>query len=211
MIATRTRRLAAVATLLAVPALSSCGQFDPQTDQVYNPGVGVNERDGMVDVLHALVVTDGSGSGRVIAGLVNNDQSEADELTGVESADGSITVVAARRRTEVPAAGFLQLADAAYVSIEGEGVEAGGFVRLTFTFANAEAATLNVPVMPNTNEFEDVDLSGGSEAEYRRATPPPTPRASERDRRAVHPGPAPPRRERVERPEPLHRLGRRRS
>ena len=165
MIATRTRRLAAVATLLVVPALSSCGQFDPQTDQVYTPGVGVNARDGMVDVLHALVVTDGSGSGRVIAGLVNKDQSEADELTGVQSADGSATVELREGETEVPAAGFLQLADAAYVSIEGEGIEAGSFVRLTFSFANAEDATLNVPVMPNTDEFEDVDLSGGSEGD----------------------------------------------
>ena len=45
----------------------------------------------------------------------------------------------------------------------GEGVEAGSFVRLTFTFANAEAATLNVPVVPNTDEFEDVELSGSAE------------------------------------------------
>lgn len=165
VIATRTRRLAAVATLLAVPTLSSCGVINAQTDQVYTPGVGVNERDGMVDVLHALVVTDGSGSGRVIAGLVNNDQSEADELTGVESADGSVTVELREGDTEVPAAGFLQLADAAYVNVEGEGIEPGAFVRLTFTFANADAATLNVPVMPNTNEFEGVDVSGGDAAD----------------------------------------------
>lgn len=161
MNATKTRRLAAVAALLAVPALSSCGQFDPQTDQVYTPSVGVNARDGMVDVLHALVVTDGSGSGRVIAGLANNDQAEGDELTGVESADGSLTVELQDGETEIPAGGFLQLADAAYVGVEGEGIEAGSFVRLTFTFANAEAATVNVPVMPNTEEFEDVELSGG--------------------------------------------------
>lgn len=163
MIATRTRRLAAAATLLAVPALSSCGvNFGAQTDQVYTPGVGVNERDGMVDVLHALVVTDDSGSGRVIAGLANNDQSEADELTGVEVTEGDATAQLREGETEIPPAGFIQLADAAYVDIEGADVDPGNFIRLTFTFANAEPATLNVPVLPNTDEFANVDLSGGS-------------------------------------------------
>lgn len=160
--ATMTRRLAAAAVILAVPALSSCHtSFGAQTDQVYTPGVGVNARDGMVDVLHAVVVTDGSGN-RVIAGLANKDQSEADELTSVTNADPDqdLLVEIGEGDTEIPAAGFLQLADAAFVGILGEAVKPGAFVRLTFTFANAESQTLNVPVVTNTAEFAGIGLSG---------------------------------------------------
>jgi hypothetical protein len=58
------RRLATAALLLAVPALSSCSvSFGAQTDQVYNPSAGVDDRSGSVDVLNALVVSGAAGSG----------------------------------------------------------------------------------------------------------------------------------------------------
>ena len=46
----------------------------------YTPSVGVNDRDGDIDVLHALVVSGAEGSGTVVAALVNNQQ-EDDALT----------------------------------------------------------------------------------------------------------------------------------
>jgi len=58
----RSRGLVAVAVLLAVPALSSCGvNFSAQTDQVYTPAEGALNRDGDVDVLNALIVSDQAG------------------------------------------------------------------------------------------------------------------------------------------------------
>ena len=85
--ATLRRSIAAAAVALAVPALSSCGSnFNAPTDQVYTPGIGVNNRDGSVDVLHALIVSGEDGSGTIIAGLVNNDQRNDDALTEVAGA-----------------------------------------------------------------------------------------------------------------------------
>jgi len=62
------RSIASAAVLLTVPALSACGvSFGAQTDQVYNPSVGVDDRSGAVDVLNALVVSGANGSGTVVA------------------------------------------------------------------------------------------------------------------------------------------------
>lgn len=173
MNATHLRRIAAAAALLTVPALSSCGQLDPQTDAVYTPSVGVNNRDAMVDVLHALIVADGEGSGRLVAGLANNDLDEADELTGVrgEQVDQSTDFTLTGGETTVPAGGFLQLADSdsAAVLASGDRVTPGGFVRLTFSFANAGDVTVNVPVVANDGDYADVEIpsagSGSGESE----------------------------------------------
>jgi hypothetical protein len=163
--ATRTKVLTAAAALLALPALSSCGvNFDAQTDQVYTPSDGENSYDGTVDVLNALIVSDSPGSGRFIATLVNNDTSEADTLEGVQGAGDTAEVTFSLEggETEIPPGGSLQLAgdDAAVVAATGseELLVAGRFVRLTVTFANGEAAELNVPVMAPGETYQDVEL-----------------------------------------------------
>ena len=69
------RRLAALALVLLVPGLGAC-QY--QTDQVYQPGVGVNNRDGTVDVLGAVVVSSTDGKGTFVASLVNQDLEETE-------------------------------------------------------------------------------------------------------------------------------------
>ena len=65
------RRLA-IAALLLVPALASCG-FNAQTDQVYQAAVGINDRSGEVDILNALIVSGEDGSGTFAGTLVNKD------------------------------------------------------------------------------------------------------------------------------------------
>jgi hypothetical protein len=79
--ATKTRhrvRAAAVAMFLAVPALSSCAtNFDAQTDQYYNPTDGTSNREGSVDVLDALIISDQPGSGRLIAALATGEGSSS--------------------------------------------------------------------------------------------------------------------------------------
>lgn len=150
------RRLVPVAAalFLAVPALSACGvNFDAQTDQYYTPADGVSNRDGTVDVLNAMIVSDQAGSGRLIAGLSNGDMTEADTLTGVRGVeeDQDVTVQLVGGDTAIPADGVLQLADkdAAVVIVTGdpEKVKAGNFVRLEFMFQNGEGAQVNVPVL----------------------------------------------------------------
>jgi hypothetical protein len=163
--ATRTKVLAAAAALLAVPALSACGtNFDAQTDQVYTPADGENSYGGTVDVLNAMIVSDTPGSGRFIAGLVNNDSSEPDTLEGVEGVGDSaeVTFSIEGGDTEIPPGGGISLSDddAAMVAATGseEVLAAGKFVRVSVSFANGDSAELNVPVMAASETYDDVEL-----------------------------------------------------
>lgn len=147
------RNLAVAATLVAAPVMSSCGvNFDAQTDQVYNPAVGVNDRGGAVDVLNALVVSGSAGSGTVVATLVNNDQQNADTLRGVAGAgqDTSLNVQVGGP-TSIPAGGVLNLATQGAISVRGRQVLPGRFVEITFSFDRGKAVTVDIPVVSSSN------------------------------------------------------------
>ena len=147
------RSIAAAAVLLAAPALSSCGvSFGAQTDQVYNPSVGVDDRSGEVDVLNALIVSGTNGSGTVVATLVNNDQQTDDTLKSVSGAgkDAGMTVKPGGDTT-IPAGGLLNMATQSAVTIRGQRVVPGNFVTITFSFDRAQSATLEVPVVSHSN------------------------------------------------------------
>jgi hypothetical protein len=153
--------------------------FGAQTDQVYNPTDGVSARGGEVDVLNALIVSGSPGTGRLIAGLSNEDPSRSDAITGVRGVgdDQGVTFSLAGGSTRIPSGGLLQLADpsAANVTVSGDPskVMAGGFVRLTFSFKNAQEATLDVPVLDPDETYKDVQLpSGGNSSSS--GTPSPT-------------------------------------
>ena len=177
MTATQTKALAAAAALLAVPALSACGpNFDAQTDQVYTPADGENNRDGAVDVLNALIVSDAPGSGRLIGSLVNSNTSEPDTLEGVEGVGDSAEVTFAIEGgdTEIPAGGALQLADADSAMVAASGSDEllapGRFVRISINFANGETAELNVPVMAPGETYDEVELPSTSPSPSSTAT-----------------------------------------
>ena len=159
------RSIAAAVVVLAVPVLSSCGvSFGAQTDQVYNPSVGTDDRSGDVDVLNALIVSGTNGSGTVIATLVDNDQQNADTLKGVAGAgaDASATVKVSGDTT-IPAGGVLNLADDSGISITAKRVVPGNFVRITFSFDRAEAITVDVPVVNAANpDYSGVKVPSGS-------------------------------------------------
>ncbi|HSE72120.1 MAG TPA: hypothetical protein VLA97_15260 [Nocardioidaceae bacterium] len=152
------RSIVAAAVLVAVPVLSSCGSnFNAPTDQVYNPGVGVNERSSDVDVLHALVVSGAEGSGTVVAALVNQNVTEEDQLTGITATEGEQVDLSGP--IEIGPEKLVQLADEQQtVSIEGEGIRPGLFVELTFEFANAESVTVEVPVVARRGDFAEVPV-----------------------------------------------------
>ena len=143
------RRVAVAALVLAVPVVSSCGVgFNEQTDQVYNPAAGVDDRSGSVNVLNALVVSGTNRSGTVIATLVNQDQTHPDKLVGVAGAgrDSSLKVTPGGATT-IPADGVLNLATDGRVFVRGSRVVPGNLVNLTFTFQRGKAVTLNTPVV----------------------------------------------------------------
>jgi hypothetical protein len=158
------RRLALAALPLAVPVLTSCTvNFDAQTDQVYNPAVGVDDRSGEVDVLNALVVSGGSGSGTVVATLVNNDQARADRLRSVAGAGADTELkVTPGGPTDIANGGLLNLAEQGRIVVRGKSVEPGGVVTLTFSFERAEAITVDAPVVANTGSYADVRVPASS-------------------------------------------------
>ncbi len=144
------RSLAALAVVLVVPALGAC-QY--QTDQVYQPAVGVNNRSGIVDVLGAVVVSGADGSGIFAATLVNKGD-KAPTLTTVTGPQGlTIQVV---KQVKVEPEGLTNMADLGAVSVTGPDVVAGHFIRLTLTFDTGQSTKLNVPVVSKTGEFTQV-------------------------------------------------------
>ena len=125
--ARRRPRLAAVFLVILVPVLGACG-FNYQTDQVYQPSVGVNNREGTVDVLGAVVVSGTDGDGTFVASLVNKDQDKTQTLTAIKGADGiEVTLV---KPVEVPPGQLVNLAEMGAASVHGHAIQAGGFARL---------------------------------------------------------------------------------
>lgn len=153
--------LATAALALTAPALSSCG-FDYATDRVYTPAAGTNDRDGVVDVLGAVVVSTEPGSGTFVASLSNNSTEESATL---DSVSGEGVESAGFAPIEVPAGGLVNLADpAAEIEVTGE-FESGDFVDLTLSFDNGEEATLEVPVVPNAGDYAGLDGPAPAETE----------------------------------------------
>jgi len=144
------RRLAALAMVLMVPVLSAC-QY--QTDQVYQPSVGVNERDGTVDVLGAVVVSSSDGTGTFVASLVNNDLEKPDALINV-SGEGLEAQVTAP--VEIEPESLVNLADSGAVSVTGANISPGKFARLTLEFESGQQTEINAPVVPAESIYADV-------------------------------------------------------
>jgi hypothetical protein len=155
------RRLAAVAMVLLVPTLGACG-FGYQTDQVYQPGVGVNDRDGSVDVLGAVVVSSLNGEGTFVASLVNKDDDKDDALVSMTGTGLDVTLKAP---VKVPAGTLVNLADTGAVSVTGDTIQSGKFARLKLTFESGQTTELNAPVVPYAEEFGDVRLASPASTE----------------------------------------------
>lgn len=156
------RRIPALALLLALPfVLTACG-FNVQTDQVYQPGDGVVDRSGNVDILNAVIVSEEDGRGAFVATLVNNDLYNPSTLLSVTNLDSSeeTTVEAS---TEIEADGLVNLAEeySPPYFIESSAVKAGYFVKLRLNFEDGQQNTIRVQVMEKTKYYEDVSTIPG--------------------------------------------------
>lgn len=151
------QRRVAIAALLLAPALTACG-FSAQTDQVYQPAVGVNDRSGSVDVLNAMIVSGTDGSGTFAGTLVNKSTTDDDTLDSVTGPG----ITASRRTITIPAAGNARLAESGQVTLEGSDIKPGAFVELTFSFGSGQSTTMKVPVVAATGDYADVPQPSAS-------------------------------------------------
>ncbi len=152
------RRLAATFATTALLALSACG-FDAQTNQQYQAAVGANLH-GDVDVLNALLVANEDGSATISAGFVNNTDSEqalssvtATTLTGEELPVRGLRLLLPLPDDKLATLGYASDAGGFRVT---EGAEAGYYVKVTFSFTDSAAVTIEAPVVPRTAEYDKV-------------------------------------------------------
>ncbi len=146
--------------VLALPLLSSCG-FNKATDRVFTPGEGINNRDGVVDVLSAVVVSAQAGSGTFLASLSNNSSTDENSLEGLAGAgEWQDLTVDEVDPVDLTARGFANLAEEGGIHLSGN-FQPGDVVRLTLTFSSGDSVTMNVPVIFACDEYTGLDTSGG--------------------------------------------------
>jgi copper(I)-binding protein len=142
-------------------ALTGCGAgFDAQSQQLYQPAVGINHRVGDIYVINTLVVTDGKGNGTLVCALVNQ-QTRDDTLKSVSAADGQgsqLQVVVPSSGVRLPARQSVQLADSGAVRVNGASLQAGSIITLTLTFAQAAPVTIESPVVDDSPTYSQVPV-----------------------------------------------------
>lgn len=153
------RTTVALATAAMALGLSSCS-YDNPTDMVYNPGIGVNDQSSSVDVLNAVIVkgSDTSTGGVLVTTLVNNEEQSDDRLAGVEVGPEDQGVdTSFGSSVDIPGGELVDITDEG-IEVSGEGVADGAFITLTYSFANAESVTVQVPVVvQGEGYYEDVE------------------------------------------------------
>lgn len=160
------RRRLVVGSAAVALSVAGCGSnFDAQSQQVYQPAVGISDRDGDVYAINTLIVTDGGGNGTVVSALINQTDAE-DTLRSVTAADDRGADLQAQPLPDgglpLPPGQSLQLGNEGLARISSDDLEAGRFVALTFTFANAEPVEIDVPVVNDGPDYVDVPVGGGN-------------------------------------------------
>ncbi len=161
----RSRRRPAALTagvlLLAAP-LSACG-FGYSTDSIYLSSAGVDYRQGPLDVLSAVVVSENSGSGTFIASFSNNDGGASERVLGLTPGTAPIVPTLTGFTPFTVAAGaFVNLADpdpVTTVTVTGDFI-AGQYVSITVDLEGTDDIEMSVPVVAATNQYEGLDVSG---------------------------------------------------
>lgn len=149
---TRSHRLPliAVGALLAAPLLGGCG-FNYATDRVNTISAGINDREGTVDVLGAVLIAGQDDVGLFVATLVNNDLAEPTELSGLEPTE-QVAPSAEDEPLEIAAGGRTSLFETGGVAVGGD-FQAGDFVDVTLAFTNGQVTTVNIPVVTPCHQY----------------------------------------------------------
>jgi hypothetical protein len=172
------RVVAAASLVLLVPTLGACG-FNFQTDKVYQPSVGVNDRSGTVDVLGAVIVSGVDGQGTLVASLSNKSQTKSATLTSVSAADTSAGITARiAKPVEVGPGLLVNLADQGAISLTGAGITPGPFINLVLQFDSGQEVDVDVPVVPQSGYYADITPAGASPSTSPTASPGASPSAS---------------------------------
>jgi hypothetical protein len=157
----RTAAGAAGLLLLAAP-LSACG-FGYSTDSIYVASAGVDYRQGPLDVLSAVVVSEKSGSGTFLASFSNNSQTSIQRVLAMTpgTVEPAVTLTGFEPFT-VGRGALVNLAGAepvVSVTVTGDFI-AGDYVSITLDLERAEDIEMSVPVVAATNQYEGLDVSG---------------------------------------------------
>jgi hypothetical protein len=157
-----------LAATCAAAAISGCSDTgsDAQTNAVYDAGVGSNARGDGVDVLNALIVDNGDGTGTVSATLLlNPGEFDEDEVpASVTFDDFAVTTLDGQPVDASLADGVVlapdepvKLGDEAIATVSGDNVAAGQMVTATFSFdAVVEPIELDIPVVERTEMYAEV-------------------------------------------------------
>jgi copper(I)-binding protein len=144
------------AALTVTAALAACG-FSYPTDRVNNITAGANYRDGTVNVLNAVVVSQNGGTGTFIATFVNNSDTKTVSLTGM-TGDGTAVAQVSVEPFPIQPNSLVNLADGGGIAVQGS-FTLGQFVALTVTFDNGETVPMKVPVVENGGDYAGLDTA----------------------------------------------------
>ncbi|MFL6153712.1 MAG: hypothetical protein ACJ72B_15140, partial [Ornithinibacter sp.] len=157
-----------LAATCAVAAVSGCSDtsFDAQTNDVYDAGVGVNSRGTGVDVLNALIVDNGDGTGTLSATLVLNpgEFDEDQAPTSVTFDDFSVTTLDGQPVDATLSDDVVLQPDESVMlgtdpvaTVAGDNVVAGDMVTATFSFDTVvEPIEIDIPVVQRTSTYDGV-------------------------------------------------------
>jgi hypothetical protein len=160
----RTLARAGAVRALARP-LTSCG-LNYATDPIYTPAAGANQRDATVDVLGAVIVSSEPNSGTVIASFVNGSSQKDDSVESIIGSDDNQGVTAPDFQTiKVAANSLVNLATEGGVKVTGT-FSVGDYVPMTIAFGDGTQVSIDVPVVPNCEEWAGLDGSGGDCGDY---------------------------------------------
>lgn len=184
--ATRLRRgVAVLAAAVVLPLTSACAaNFSAPTQQLYQPGIGTDDRNGTVYALNMFVVADGSGNGTVVGTLLNQDgcPDYVVDLRVIDADGGGVdtstlpipesltptqntqtggncpTGAAPSQGITLPSQQPVKFPEDAQVRVSADTVTPGTFVTLTLRFERAEQLELDLPVVALSDLYPDVTV-----------------------------------------------------
>ena len=144
---------------LALP-LSSCG-FNYATDRIYTPANGANQRDASVDVLGAVIVAAKPDSGTFIATFTNDSSTQANSVESIIGSDDNQGVTAPDfTPVKLDPNQLVNLATDGGPKVTGT-FDIGSYVPMTIGFGDGTQVSIDVPVVPNCEEWAGLDGTGG--------------------------------------------------